>query len=645
MSLTAPEGVKAALRRALDWIEEGKGGKGLEPTTIQEAHRLADGEACTLAKARKALRFYARNARYPKLPGFKPGSEGYPSPARVSWDLWGGSDGPAFFRSVVRQLKPELLKRDAPGVWGDPLEELEEERAELQAIVEGWLDPEGRDLTGDPAEIVGDGEAEEAEWKEWVLPIFALVTAKTLDVAADSSYALTWQQQRAIIIRRINAATAAALEGSDVPRRRVIFGLTPGNVATLTALETELRKRGTSEEDIQTRLRAESIALRLNRALLIAENETIAAHAGAVTAAWSEGLSLGLLPAGTRRQWLTSLFSNICPICAFLDEQIVGINEPFIGPDGSPYHAPGFHPHCHCRLKLVKEKPMERAAPPIETEEESAKLPAVLSEATIPPALAAGMGPVARALLVAIFNAYTAAGMGAYSALDAAKQALWCAGFRCNTDGTWTRPDEWEKWAHEEEEYRSPRGVMRAGKVLSAANGKMLREIHDALEESCGKLKTTLRACGYMPAEGEEVPESEPMEESRTTERVEAPVAILRSAKTGDEFWGFANVSAVNGQEVEDAHGTNFSVEELGRAMDKLAMDGRYLSLDHDHNGAKFAGRATQAMVITPELLDHLKRSGKTGLLIKGRPMDEVSRQAVLSGKVALSIAGRGRVV
>ena len=137
MSLTAPEGVRAALRRALDWIGEGKGGKGLEPATIQDAHRLADGEACTLAKARKALRFYARNARYPKLPGFKPGSEGYPSPARVSWDLWGGSDGAAFFRSVVRQLKPELLKRrDTPGVWGDPLEELEEERLAFLATVE-----------------------------------------------------------------------------------------------------------------------------------------------------------------------------------------------------------------------------------------------------------------------------------------------------------------------------------------------------------------------------------------------------------------------------------------------------------------------------------------------------------------------------
>ena len=645
MSLTAPESVRAALRRALDWIGEGKGGKGLEPATIQEAHRLADGEACTLAKARKALRFYARNARYPKLPGFKPGSEGYPSPARVSWDLWGGSDGPAFYRSVVRQLKPDLLKRDQPGVWGDPLTMLEEERADLQAIVEGWLDPEGRDLTGKPAEIVGDGEAEEADWREWVLPIFALVTAQTLDVSPESTYALTWQSERALVIRKIMVTTATALDGTPSTRVKLVFGLTPANVAGLDKLEAELRKRGATEEEIAARLQADALALRLQRAALIAETETVAAHAGAVTAAWSEGLALGLISADTRRQWRADPFSLICSVCAFLDRQVVGINEPFIGPDGSPYHAPGFHPRCRCKLRLVKEKPMSE--PVNRAEPEGAMLPTVLSEATIPPALAAGMGPVAKALLVATFNAYTAAGMGAYSALDAAKQALWCAGFRCNTDGTWTRPDEWEKWAHEEEEYRSPRGVMRAGKVLSAANGKMLREIHDALEESCGKLKTTLRACGYMPAEGgEDMPESEPMEESRaTTERVEAPVAILRSAKTGDEFWGFANVSAVNGEDVEDAHGTNFSVEELGRAMDKLAMDGRYLSLDHEHNGAKFAGRATQAMVVTPELLDYLRTSGKTGLLIKGRPLDEVSRQAVLSGKVALSIAGRGRVV
>lgn len=535
------------------------------------------------------------------------------------------------------------MRRDTPGVWGDPLTMMEEEQAELLAMVEGWLDPEGRDLDGDPSEIVGDGEEEEAEWKEWVLPIFALVTAATLDVAADSSYALAWQQQRAIIIRRINATTAAALEGADGPRRRVIFGLTPGNVATLNKLEAELRKRGATEEEITARLRADSIALRLNRALLIAENETIAAHAGAVTAAWSEGLATGLLPAGTRRQWLTSLFSDICPICAFLDGQIVGINEPFIGPDGSPYHAPGFHPRCRCKLRLVKEKPMERAAPPIETEEESARLPAVLSEATIPPALAAGMGPVAKVLLVAVFNGYTGAGMGPYMALDAAKQALWAAGFWCNADGTWTRPENWEQQAHEEEEYRSPRGIMRAGKVLSAKTAGKIKGACQGMEEHAAMLRSMLVECGY----GEEAPAAEPavVEESGTA-RVDMPVQIVRStSKTGDEFWGFANVSAVNGDDVEDSHGTNFSVEELGRAMDKLAMDGRYLSLDHDHNGAKFAGRATQAMVITPELLDYLKRSGKTGLLIKGRPLDEASRQAVLSGKVALSIAGRGRVV
>ena len=149
---------------------------------------------------------------------------------------------------------------------------------------------------------------------------------------------------------------------------------------------------------------------------------------------------------------------------------------------------------------------MERAAPPIETEEESARLPAVLSEATIPPALAAGMGPVAKVLLVAVFNGYTGAGMGPYMALDAAKQALWAAGFWCNADGTWTRPENWEQQAHEEEEYRSPRGIMRAGKVLSAKTAGKIKGVCRGMEEHAAMLRSMLDECGY----GEEAPAAEP---------------------------------------------------------------------------------------------------------------------------------------
>ena len=216
----------------------------------------------------------------------------------------------------------------------EALAEGEEERADLQAIVEGWLDPEGRDLTGEPAEAVGDGGAEEADWREWVLPIFALVTAQTLDVSPESTYALTWQSGRALVIRKIMVTTATALDGTPSARVKLVFGLTPANVAGLDKLEAELRKRGATEEEIAARLQADALALRLQRAALIAETETVAAHAGAVTAAWSEGLALGLISADTRRQWRADPFSLICSVCAFLDRQVVGINEPFIGPGG-----------------------------------------------------------------------------------------------------------------------------------------------------------------------------------------------------------------------------------------------------------------------------------------------------------------------
>ncbi len=384
--------------------------------------------------------------------------------------------------------------------------------------------------------------------------------------------------------------------------------------------------------------------MRLNRAILIAENETIAAHAGAVTAAWSEGLALGLLPAGTRRKWIASPFSLICPICAHLDGQIVGINEPFIGPDGSEYHAPGFHPRCRCKLRLVKEKPMERAAPPIETEEESAMLPTVLSEATIPPALAAGMGPVAKALLVATFNAYTAAGLGPYMALDAAKSALWAAGFWCNSDGTWTRPEKWEERAHEEEEWRSPKGIMRAGKVLSAANAKMLRSVHDSMQESCTKLATTLRACGYME---EEAPAAEPATVEESTSRsVSTAVGIIRSSSTGEYITGWANVSTdADGKEVFDQHRTNFPIDELDRAMDELGMHGDRLVFNDEH-GHRRTGVAVQALTITPEIAAEIARNPKkTGVMAKFWIQDPEQRKLAREGKLSLSVEGKAEVV
>ena len=89
MKLTAPEGVRAELRRGLAWHEEGHSGDGLQPETVAWARRLADGAEITRDKAVKMRAWLARHEADKSGKGFSPG-EGYPSPA-VSRGLFGAA--------------------------------------------------------------------------------------------------------------------------------------------------------------------------------------------------------------------------------------------------------------------------------------------------------------------------------------------------------------------------------------------------------------------------------------------------------------------------------------------------------------------------------------------------------------------------
>jgi len=105
IDLTPPDGVRAELRRGLAWHEEGKSGRGLVPATVRWARRLAAGEAITPAKARKMRAWLARHEVDKKGEGYKPGGEGFPSPGRVAWALWGGDPAVAWSNKVVEQLE------------------------------------------------------------------------------------------------------------------------------------------------------------------------------------------------------------------------------------------------------------------------------------------------------------------------------------------------------------------------------------------------------------------------------------------------------------------------------------------------------------------------------------------------------------
>lgn len=96
INFSPPDGVKSAARRGLELHEKGLSGSGLEAATVAWARKYVSGDSVSPERARMGNRFFGRNARFAKAPK--------DSPAWVSWLLWGGASGRAWFASLVRQM-------------------------------------------------------------------------------------------------------------------------------------------------------------------------------------------------------------------------------------------------------------------------------------------------------------------------------------------------------------------------------------------------------------------------------------------------------------------------------------------------------------------------------------------------------------
>ena len=105
INFTPPAGVIEELKRGLAWHEEGKSGDGLVPATVRWARRLSRGEAITPAKARKMRAWLARHETDKSGTGYSPGEDGFPSPGRVAWALWGGDPAVTWSNKIVEQLE------------------------------------------------------------------------------------------------------------------------------------------------------------------------------------------------------------------------------------------------------------------------------------------------------------------------------------------------------------------------------------------------------------------------------------------------------------------------------------------------------------------------------------------------------------
>ena len=139
INFTPTKGVLAELKRGLKWHEEGHSGDGLVAATVTWATRMVNGEDISPEKARKMRAWLARHEVDKEGEGFYPGQDGFPSPGRVAWALWGGDPAVGWSKKLVSQMdKADEGNRSANkvgGIWSrDEAENYSEVREQMLGL-------------------------------------------------------------------------------------------------------------------------------------------------------------------------------------------------------------------------------------------------------------------------------------------------------------------------------------------------------------------------------------------------------------------------------------------------------------------------------------------------------------------------------
>jgi HK97 family phage portal protein len=135
MKFVPNAGMVEAAQRALDWKAEGfDGGTRIG---LARANQIVNGEKLSEDTILRMYSFFSRHEVDKKAEGFNAGEDGFPSPGRVAWDLWGGDAGFRWSTSKRDQMQGEESKSTdccTPGVvykshpfYGYSLEEISSE--------------------------------------------------------------------------------------------------------------------------------------------------------------------------------------------------------------------------------------------------------------------------------------------------------------------------------------------------------------------------------------------------------------------------------------------------------------------------------------------------------------------------------------
>jgi hypothetical protein len=164
---TPTDGMASAARRALKWKEEGR--RGGTTVGLARANQLVKKESLSQSTVLRMYSFFSRHEVDKKAEGFNSGEEGFPSPGRVAWDLWGGDAGASWSKQKRDQIMNDRMNKS---IWAGvffPADEpalvdiAEEEGAPLDEpiIEEAVVETQAPEIVEESAQPVEEIVAEE----------------------------------------------------------------------------------------------------------------------------------------------------------------------------------------------------------------------------------------------------------------------------------------------------------------------------------------------------------------------------------------------------------------------------------------------------------------------------------------------------
>ena len=103
IDLKPTEAMAEEAGRALKWREEGNRGGTL--VGVARANQLVKRETLSERTVMRMHSYFSRHEVDKEAEGFRPGEDGYPSPGRVAWGLWGGDAGQVWARAKRDEIE------------------------------------------------------------------------------------------------------------------------------------------------------------------------------------------------------------------------------------------------------------------------------------------------------------------------------------------------------------------------------------------------------------------------------------------------------------------------------------------------------------------------------------------------------------